>query len=773
MPSAGGGVGWTALCFCTGVIATAALPALPGTPVVGLLAVTVIVSLRWRHLRPLGALAAGVAWFSLAAGTIQQQAWPPERADETVELVGQVAALPVQRGGRARLEFELDSIDGAPASGRVLLSWYRPQEWFRSGERWRLLARLEPPRGRANPGLFDYERYLFARGITALGTIIDAERLEAAGWHGATDRFRQRFADWLQAETADLDAAALQRALTVADRSAMSPELAEQLRRTGTAHLLSISGLHVGMVAGLFGLLAAAVATPLSGRFGAAGRKRVVLVAGLIGAFGYAALAGFTLPTVRALIMLAAGFGAMLWRRPLQPGRALLVALTAVLLLDPVSVLSIGFWLSFGAVSVLIWSFAGRSAGRGWVSGLIRAQAVVAIGLLPLNVGVFGQWAPTALVANLVAIPLVGLWVLPCLLLSLAAFAAGGPVAALAAAGAEAGLSIFLALLDSLTALDARLVTFAKPTGPAPGLLATALAFIGALWLLAPRGWPMRPAGAVLLLPLLWPPTETPRRGEFDLRVPDLGDGQAVVIRTATQTWLYGTGPGDGAARSLVPGTLAPVVRQAGARGVDVLAVPFEHRDYAGGLAAARAAWPEAIVIAPGSGCTAGRSWRIDGVRFRVLHPSAALPDLGGDSSCVLEVRSAAGSVLLSGGIGAVVGARLAPRASPVDVLVLPRAGHREAANSAWLRSLRPEIAIATVAPYHRRGLPHGETVERVRAAGGQVLTTGGCGQLQLRFRHGKRPDLAAHRLAHPRVWQPETRCRYAPTGSAEAVPDG
>ena len=221
------------------------------------------------------------------------------------------------------------------------------------------------------------------------------------------------------------------------------------------------------------------------------------------------------------------------------------------------------------------------------------------------------------------------------------------------------------------------------PALAAPGLAAIALAGIGALWLLAPRGWPMRPVGAVLLLPLLWPATHSPSAGEFELLVPDLGDGQGIIVRTRSEVLLYGTGPGDGEARSLVPGTLAPLVRQGGSRRVDRIVVPYAHRDYAGGLADARRQWPEARVLSPGgtgdAHCVAGRAWSVDGVDFRFLHPSRALPDLGGDSSCVLEVRSRAGSVLLTGGIGAPVARRLVlqDRLRPVDVLVLPRKGHR------------------------------------------------------------------------------------------------
>jgi len=756
--------GTVLLLFCGGAIAAAAVAWVVTVPAIVCLLGLVAV-LGWLPAtRVWAALPAGMLWFAAHALWFQHHAWPDARAGETIEIEGRVAGLPEQREGRARFEFRPDAEtrrSGVP--GQILLSWYRPLEWFRPGERWRLSVTLEPPSGRANPGLFDYHRYLVARGIGAVGRIESAERLAAPAWRDGPDRFRQHFADWLQATTVDLEVAALHRALTVADRTAMSPELSERLRRTGTAHLLSISGLHVGMVAGIAGLVAALLATPLVRLRGWPDRQRVMLVVGLVGAFVYALLAGFSLPTVRALVMLLAGFGAMLWRRAIAPGRALLTALAAVLLLDPMAPLSIGFWLSFGAVAVLIWAFAGRSRGKGWLRGLLQAQVVIAVGLLPLNIGIFQQWAPTALAANLVAIPLVGFWVLPCLLLALGLFALGLPAGFMVAAS-EQGLRIFLQLLDVLGRFDHQVAGLSLPALPAPSLGAVVLAGVGALWLLAPRGWPLRPMGAVLLLPLLWPPLEIPDHGEFELTVPDLGDGHAVIVRTRTQILLYGTGPGDGERRSLVPGTLAPLVRQAGTHSVDRIVVPFDHRDYAGGLADARREWPEALVVSahrPGDQrCVAGQGWSVDGVEFRFLHPSGALPDLGGDSSCVLEVRGRDGSALLTGGIGAAVARRLVQqgRLRPVDVLVLPRFGHRDSLDADWLARLAPAVSVATASAFNPRDLPHDQSRGLVSDAGSRLFTTGQCGALAIRFDAGG-ARVESELAATPRFWRRPVDC--------------
>ncbi len=755
------------LSFCCGAVGAAAFPGLVSLPGAALV-LAVGLGLAWSpSTRIWAALPAGVLWFSLHALWLQHQAWPAERAGETVEITGRVIGLPEQRDGRARITFRADAEmrrNGVPA--QLLLSWYRPLEWFRPGERWRLTVTLEPPNGRVNPGLFDYHRYLVARGIGALGRIESARRDVTVGWRGAPDRFRQHFADWLQAETVDLDVAALHRALTVADRTAMSPELADRLRRTGTAHLLSISGLHVGMVAGIAGLLAGMLATPLVRLRGWPDRKRATLLAGLAAAFCYALLAGFSLPTVRALVMLLAGFGAMFWRRAIGPGRALLTALTAVLLVDPMAPLAIGFWLSFGAVAVLIWVFSGRARGKGWVRGLLQAQVVIAIGMLPLNIGIFGQWAPTALAANLVAIPLIGFWVLPALLLALGLFALGLPAADAMVAVSEQGLLIFLELLDALRVVEPWLAGLSTPAMAVPGLAAIVLAGIGALWLLAPRGWPMRPLGAILLLPLLWPVVRTPAQGEFELLVPDLGDGHAVIVRTQSEVLLYGTGPGDGDARSLVPGTLAPLVRQGGTSDVDWIVVPYAHRDYAGGLAEARRQWPDAAILSAngsdGGRCAAGRAWSVDGVDFRFLHPSAALPDLGGRSSCVLEIRSPAGSVLLTGGIDGPVARRLVleDRLRPVDVLMLPRSGHRDSLDEAWLARLGPGVGIATASAFNVGGLPHDEAGARLADLGARLLTTGECGAIRVRFGLDQPPRVAAERVSSTRFWRRANDCR-------------
>ncbi|MGB0514271.1 MAG: ComEC/Rec2 family competence protein, partial [Wenzhouxiangellaceae bacterium] len=191
--------------------------------------------------------------------------------------------------------------------------------------------------------------------------------------------------------------------------------------------------------------------------------------------------------------------------------------------------------------------------------------------------------------------------------------------------------------------------------------------------------------------------------------------------------------------------------------------VPLPHRDYAGGAAEARRRWPDAEFIGAGQPlpCVAGQSWTRDQVTFVWLHPNASLPELGRDSGCVLEIRSAAGSVLLTGGISRNVARRmrLTERAAPVDVLLLPAMGHRDALDPAWLETLSPRLAIATVAIPNRRGLPHAEIVAPLQRLNTPLLTTGDCGALRIRFGSGRAPEVIAERVERPRFWRRAEGC--------------
>lgn len=761
-----GAGGWRyLLLFATGCVASALLPSLPGwIPATGVMLLGVA-GLWFPPTRLAAAFVLGAGWFLVHAQWQLDIQWPPERAGEIVSVAGTIVELPEKRGQSVRFVFRPDrGQDGISSRANILVNWYRPREYAVPGARWEIPLRLRPPGGRDNPAGFDFHRYLLSRRIGAVATVAGEPEVVAPGsGKQRVDRVRQRLSEILQAETTHMDAAALKRALGIADRSGMVPELAETLRRTGTAHLLAISGLHIGMVAGLAGLLSGWLLSPLVLTSRRLDRRRLAIAGGLLAALAYAWLAGFTLPTQRALVMLAAAGLAFVFRRAVAPGHALLLALVAVLLFDPLSPLATGFWLSFAAVAVLIWTFAwrpGESEGRArWLFGLVRAQLIIAAGLLPLNIGLFQQLIPGALLANLVAIPMVGLWILPALLLEISGILAGIPTAMVAGI-AETGLVVLLGFLGWI---DQFALTHATFVGG--GTMAVAAAMLGALWLLAPPGWPARWTGIVLMLPLLFPRVESADHDLLEAWMLDVGDGLAVVIRAGGETVLYDTGPGDGEGGDLIGRKLPALLARDHSRQFDRVVVSHAHRGHAGGLGSVRdRVDPERIHSSSpdvGLPCISGEEWRAGSYRFRFLHPGPGLPDLGRNSSCVLHVQGPGGSLLLPGGIDSAVEERLVRDhgGPPADVVVLPAGGHRRSASGEFLEAVTPAFALVSVRRHDRFDRPHAEVLARLEQAGIEPVSTGRCGAIRIRLGPDQEPDVRSMTTLAPRFWKPREDC--------------
>ncbi len=752
------------LLFGAGCVLAAAFPALPGFAWILTIFVLAMAGLLPAQTRLIAVFFLGSAWFLGHAQWQMDRQWPEELAGETVVVTGKVIGLPEQREQGLRFLFRPDrgQIEGR-ALPTMLVNWYRPTAHIEPGARWRLELQIVPPAGRDNPGGFDFHRYLVSRRIGATASVRGDANLVASPAAVHVNLLRMRLATILQAETTRHDAAALKRALGLADRSAMPSELSELLRKTGTAHLLAISGLHVGMVAAIAAIAVGWLLAPFVVVHRRIDRRRMALASGLLAAIAYAMLAGFTLPTQRALVMLAAVTLAFFFRRTIAPAHALLLALIAVLLFDPLAPLATGFWLSFAAVAVLVWAFAWRPAETQarlqWLSGLLRAQLIIAIGLLPLNVGIFQQFIPAAFVANLVAIPVVGLWILPALLLEMTGIMLNLPATVFGRL-AEQGLIWLVAFIGWVDGFE---LSHATIVGGSLALIVPAM--LGGLWLLAPRGWPARWLGLPLLTPLLFAGTKELDEGQLQMWVLDAGDGLAVLIRTQEELTLYDTGPGDGEGGDMIGRELDGLLARLGSDGIDRLIVSHGHRGHAGGLGSLQDRLPDDRIISPlegvGQPCLAGQQWQSGSYRFQVLHPAIGLPDLGANSSCVVHVSGPAGSILLPGGIDAGVEARLVQLFSgpPSDVVVLSAGGHRRASSHSFLEAARPHSALVSVRRHDRFGRPHPEVVSRIRQADVELFSTGQCGALRVDLREGLDPMIRSMATLKPRFWKSREHC--------------
>lgn len=752
------------LLFALGVIVPQRLAELPSAAWLagGLL---LALGLLRRSAWPL-AFWAGVAWCTVAAGLRLGDVLPAARAGVDLTVSGTLASIPQRQGRATRFEFlpdrnqELAAAAGLPR--RLRLAWYGAHPPLAAGERWRLRLRLKPPRGFLNPGGFDFEGWLFQRGLGATGYVRDhpANRSlgPAAGPRHGLQRLRQRLHGALATALADSPRRGLLTALALGERGAITPGQWTVLRHTGTSHLVAISGLHLGLVAGLFFMLARRA-------WGWAGLTRIApaqLAAAWLTlplAALYAGLAGFSVPTQRALLMVGVVLAALLLRRALAPGRALALALVGVLLLDPMAPGAAGFWLSFGAVAVILYLVAWRQpgGGRGW--RWVWIQLALGLGLAPLLVVAFQQVPLVSPLANLVAVPLVGFVLVPLVLVATLLLLPLPGVGSAVLAFADRLLALAWPPLQACAGWPLAQHGFAEP----PLWLALA-GCVGVLLLLAPRGLPLRLPGLVLLLPLLTFRPEAPAHGAAWVTLLDVGHGLAVLVRTANRVLVYDTGPAYSARFDAGSAVIVPALRRLGRDRLDALVVSHGDGDHAGGLASLRAAVGVGrLIVGPGvaaatgaEACRAGLRWSWDGVEFAFLHP-AADGAVGNDGSCVLRVAAAGASLLLTGDIEAEGERRLlarGPQALRADVLQVPHHGSRTSSTPPFVAAVAPRLALISSRRDNAYGLPVAAIVERYVEVGAEVVDSADAGAIEVRLpAQPGRPEVRRARDQARRFW--------------------
>lgn len=677
------------------------------------------------------ALGAGFAWSSWRAAWRLADELPRALEGRDVELTGVVAELPEAGGQGVRFVFHVEKASAAVPE-RVLLSWYAAERGgaagvvpsLRPGERWQFTVRLKRPHGLANPELFDYEAALLERGIRATGSvrpspppvrIDDFVMRPATLVHRLRDAIRARFL----AALPGAEYAGVLVALAVGDQRAIPDEQWTVFRNTGISHLISISGLHVSMVGLLVGWLAGKAWRRSQRRMLRLPAMKVAAATGLAAAAVYAILAGMGIPTQRSLIMIAVVALALLGGRAPSGGIVLALALLCVLLFDPWAVLAAGFWLSFGAVAILMFLLGGRvRAAKGWRAA-VASQLGITLAMIPGLVVLFNCFSLVSPLANALAIPLVSFVITPLTLLAIVL-----PFTGLLEL-AHWFFGVLMVFLEWLSALPFAMWTQAAP----PGVLAVA-AVAGVAWLMLPRGTPARAAGALAMLPMLaWVP-ERPAYGAFRMVVLDVGQGTAVHVRTARHELIYDTGPayrqsGDAGTRVLVP-----YLGAAGVRRLDRLVVSHDDLDHSGGMASVLAGVEVGEVMAnfavPADAappratrpCLAGDSWSWDGVEFRILHPDER--ELGttsdNDASCVLRVAARGGSALLAGDIERNAERRLVAQAGgslASTVVVVPHHGSRSSSGDAFVSGVAPRAAIHSAGYLNQFHHPHPAVLQR------------------------------------------------------------
>ena len=686
-----------------------------------------------------------------------------------VTLAGVVSSLPrssrmPDHTLRQRFEFSVEDIKPAGCLGpeRLLLSYYGPDKVI-PGEHWQFEGRLKKPWGLANPGSFNLQAWFAQSGIDGVGSVDAARAQRHRGRQTpgtAHHRLRLSISERIAGLDMDRDVLAILRAITVADKSGIDARLWTLLQQYGINHLLVISGLHVGLVAGAGYLLGGIVVRIFIFR-GAVGASLPGGFA-LVLACSYAALAGFSLATQRAICMLACFIIADLTGRSSGSANNLLLAAVAVLVLNPLAALGSGFWLSFGAVAALLWlSQWQRRAGI--CRRLLGTHVFMALMMLPMGAWWFGGSSLVGAMANLLMIPLIGFVVVPLALLAVVCFLLGWPFDSDLWHLAAWPLQQLLPMAYELASAGQHsLYQYLSPS--LPGVL---LGLLAALLLVIPGGVRLKLLAVIMALPLLLPVNTGHERATQSTRVTvlDVGQGTAVVIRAGNRTLLYDTGGGDPAGVNMATSVVLPYLRRQGAAVLDTFVVSHPDADHSAGtasilgaMAVGRFRYGSAIPrVSGGQACVAGEAWRWPGGQtFQFLSPAQEKTHSSNDASCVLQVEIGPYRLLLPGDIES-DRERLLVRywgeGLRSDWLLAAHHGSQTSSTRTLLKTVRPATVVLSSGYANRFGHPHPLVLERLQQDDMQVLSTVASGALEFDFAPGRAVVVRAHRQEKRRFW--------------------
>lgn len=725
-------------------------------------------------------LGLGFFWAAFMAQLRLADALPPVWEGRDIQIVGVVASLPVATERGLRFEFEVERVKTfeAVVPHHIQLAAYSegfgkktagstPPD-FHAGERWQLTVHLKRPHGNANPNGFDFEAWLLERNIRASGYVRQedsnrrlAEHVYRPGY--VVEMLRERVAQRFQTVLGDRPYAGVLKALAVGEQNAISPDQWKVFLRTGVNHLMSISGLHVTMVSSLVFALVYGLWRRSQWLTLRLPTRKAAAMAGALAALLYALLSGFGVPTQRTLYMLSVVAVALWMGRASSASSVLALALLVVVLIDPWAVFAPGFWLSFGAVAVILYVSVGRIGRPHWLREWANVQWAVTLGLVPALLLMFQQVSIVSPLANAFAIPVISLIVVP-----------------LTLAGAVLPLDFLLLLAHQvMTWCMAALEWLSQMPDAvwqqhAPPVWTVLAAALGILWMLLPRGFPARWLGAVGLAPmfLVLPPQPAP--GALWLSVLDVGQGLSVVVQTRNHALLYDTGPRYTADADSGSRIVVPYLRAAGIKQLDGLIVTHDDSDHSGGaisvLDAVPVNWlasslpadspilPHALKSLP---CYAGQNWKWDGVYFEMLHPgwaSYADEDVSKNNrGCTLKITTPYGSVLLPADIERESEAELLAQSSaslPATVLVAPHHGSKTSSTEAFVRQVNPQIVIFTAGYRNQFGHPKPEVVERYRTLGSRLYRSDHDGAVLLHFEKDGGSTLQTWRQERRRYWQ-------------------
>ncbi len=728
----------------------------------------------------------GFIWAAGFAAIRLSDELPKVWEQKSIDIIGVVAALPevTERGERFQFDVEKVLTPQAIVPKHISLNFYREVESakpenvpgqsnsfyaarFKAGQRWQFTVRLKRPHSTYNPHGFDMEAWALEQNIRATGTIKGKsgyKKLTNFVWHPSyiVEHLREKIGNRISQTLANKPYAGVLRALVMGDDSQIAVQDWNVYLRTGTSHLMSISGLHITMLAGLAFAFIAFMWRRIPSLVLRMPTRQAATVGGMLVAIIYACLAGLSVPTQRTLFMLMTFATALLLGKRVPISRVLAIALVVVVLIDPWAVSAPGFWLSFGAIAIIAYVSVNRMNNGSWIYEVINTQWTVTIGMLPMLILMFGQVSIVSPIANAFAIPVISLLVVP-----------------LAILGAILPLDFILQFSHRIMAMcmhgliwlsSTPMATWQQAAAP---VWAIVLAVFGVLWLLLPRGFPQRWLGLILLVPMLIVHPQHPKNGEMKVAVLDVGQGLSVVIQTANHTLLYDDGPSyssqsDAGSKIIVPFLRGEVITK-----LDGFVVSHDDSDHSGGTASVLAQMPVSWLVSSFDiqqtlpkmpqqfHCSAGQKWVWDNVNFEVLYPSLesyANLDLSDNKrGCVVKVTSQFGSILLSADIEKEAEAALLQaniHGLHSDILIAPHHGSMTSSTPEFVQAVGAKNIIFTVGYLNRFKHPRLLIEQRYEESGAHLYRSDYAGEIEINFPKSQLLQISAWRQLQPKYWQ-------------------
>lgn len=665
---------------------------------------------------------------------IADQSMPDARVIKQARLQGYVASIPAITASKTQFQFQATHLGKESVKALILLSCYQHCPDFRSGQEWVLNAKLQKPLTLGNPGGFDYSNYLHARHINWTGFVGrgDSHLIESDTKHYPILTLRNHMAETLASIDPDLKTLGILQALTLGITTNVDKDDWDLFRRTGTTHLMVISGAHIGLVAGLTYGFIKWLWCRLSWLCLRCPAPKVASIAGFFMAAIYALLAGFAVPAQRALIVCFFMFFRNFSSQRFGVWQAWRYALFAVMVFEPHSVMMPGFYLSFIAVAILV--LINQRFTIGGFRKTLLMQVACLIGLMPLTLFWFSYGAVNGLVANMLAIPWVSFIIVPLGLFTTLTgqwFVLTWIVSILT--HSIEYLLHYLHWVDSFAYVNLNL-SFTQFLTPLALMIAISLLVLLPLVRLTP-------VLVMIAIAAVFPAYEKVNIGEVKIDVLDVGQGLSVVVRTAKHMLVYDTGGKFYHGGDMGKIAIIPYLMTLGVSAMDKVIISHPDLDHRGGLASLEEKFNinELIVDDPvfyhrGLSCHQYPDWNWDGISFHFFSiPS--FKNSKNNSSCVLQISTRAGQVILTGDIEKLAeqyltdtyGERLAS-----SILVVPHHGSKTSSTPQFIKNVAPQFALVSYGFDNRYHFPHQHAMQTYEQNHIPVYNTVDCGMARV-----------------------------------------